>query len=79
MARSPKYTHLFESVTRQRGYQKAACGAMVSSGMGAHISEAQELASFCERAAWLSPMCPKCAARALIHETSLPQVPQGAA
>ena len=71
MARSPKYTHLFESVTRQRGYQKAACGAMVNSGMGAHITEAQELAALCKRVAWLSPMCPKCAVAALIASTTV--------
>lgn len=71
MAKSPKYTHLFESVTRQRGYQKAACGAMVNSGMGAHIAEAQELAALCERVSWLSPMCPKCAVAALIASTTV--------
>jgi hypothetical protein len=72
MAKSPKYTHLFESVTRQRGYQKAACGAMVNSGMGAHIAEAQQLAEFRERnGGWLPPVCPKCAIAALIASTTV--------
>lgn len=72
MSRKPKYTHLFESITRQRGYQKAACGAMVNSGMGAHISEAQELAEYRERNGGLMPpVCPKCAVAALIAATAV--------
>ena len=67
MTRKPKFTHMFESATFQRGYQKAACGAMVNNGMGAGIGEARWLAEFCERnAAWVPPMCPKCAVAALI-------------
>lgn len=66
--RKAKFTHLF-STTQGRGYQKAACGAMVNSGLGAALSEAAELAAMCEKhAAWLPPLCPKCAVHAVLAE-----------
>ncbi len=71
MARNVKFTHLFASETATRGYQKAACGAMVNSGMGGSLQEAGKMAEFCERnASWMPPLCPKCAAEALIAETA---------
>ena len=71
MTRKPKFTHLFTTETRARGYQKAACGAMVANGMGGFIGEAKETAEFCEKnAAWMPPLCPKCAAEALLREVA---------
>lgn len=72
MRKMPKYSHLFNSQSNVRfnEYKTAVCGAHTKNMFAAHITEAAKLAAFSEQHAWVPPLCPKCAAAALLHEVT---------
>ena len=65
-----KYLHLFAASEEHQYIPKAACGARVRSRLGGDLNDPQWLAEFCARNPWAPPVCPKCAAVALILETA---------
>lgn len=72
MTKGPKFTHLVDASQNRRYIRKAACGAQIRQYnlCVGDLDKPAEVAGFIARMPYLPPMCPKCAALALIAESA---------